>query len=52
MEKKNTNIAEEEKVIMSFLDENGEKVDFEAVAKVYLKVKQLLTITVFYFSAY
>lgn len=37
MDKKNLNITEEEKVIMSFLDENGEKVDFEAVAKVYLE---------------
>lgn len=37
MDKKNLNITEEEKVIMSFLDENGEKVDFEAIAKVYLE---------------
>ncbi|WP_066894404.1 DUF1292 domain-containing protein [Clostridium nigeriense] len=37
MDKKNLNISEDEKVVMSFLDENGEKVDFEAVAKVYLK---------------
>ena len=37
MDKKNLNISEDEKVVMSFLDENGEKVDFEAVAKVYLE---------------
>jgi len=42
MDKKNLNISEEEKVIMSFLDENGEKVDFEAVAKVYLKEVEYL----------
>ena len=37
MDTKDLNINEDEKVIMSFLDENGQKVDFEAVAKVYLK---------------
>ena len=37
MEKNELNINEEEKVIMSFLNEDGEKVDFEAVARVYLK---------------
>lgn len=42
MDKKNTNIGEDEKVIMSFLDENGEKVDFEAVAKVYLEEVEYL----------
>lgn len=42
MDKKDLNISEEEKVIMSFLDENGEKVDFEAVAKVYLKEVEYL----------
>lgn len=42
MDNKNLNINEEEKVIMSFLDENGEKVDFEAVAKVYLDEKEYL----------
>ena len=42
MDKKDLNISDEEKVIMSFLDENGEKVDFEAVAKVYLKEVEYL----------
>lgn len=42
MDKKNTNIGEDEKVVMSFLDENGEKVDFEAVARVYLKEVEYL----------
>ena len=42
MDNKNLNINEEEKVIMSFLDENGEKIDFEAVAKVYLDEKEYL----------
>lgn len=37
MDTKDLNINEDEKVVMSFLDENGQKVDFEAVAKVYLK---------------
>lgn len=42
MDKKNNNLEDDEKVIMSFLDENGEKVDFEAVAKIYLKEKEYL----------
>lgn len=37
MDKNNLNIGEDEKVIMSFLDGDGNKVDFEAVAKVYLE---------------
>ena len=32
MDKKNINIDEDEKVIMIFLNENWEKLDFEAVA--------------------
>jgi len=42
MDKKNTDISEDEKVIMSFLDENGEKVDFEAIARVYLNEVEYL----------
>ncbi|VYT91225.1 DUF1292 domain-containing protein [Clostridium tertium] len=43
MDKKDLNINEEEKVIMSFYNENGEKVDFEAVARIYLdEVEYLL----------
>ena len=42
MDKKNTNIDENEKIIMSFLNENGEKVDFEAIAKVYLEEVEYL----------
>lgn len=42
MDKKDLNINEDEKVIMSFLDENGQKVDFEAVAKVYLEEVEYL----------
>ncbi|MBL4935243.1 DUF1292 domain-containing protein [Clostridium sp. YIM B02515] len=32
----------EEKVVMSFKNENGEKVDFEAVAEIYLDEKKYL----------
>ena len=42
MDTNNTNLGEDEKLIMSFLDENGEKVDFEAIAKVYLKEVEYL----------
>ena len=45
MENKNSNIGEEEKIIMSFLNENGEKVDFEAVAKVYLEDVEYLLLS-------
>ena len=42
MEKNELNINEEEKVIMSFLNEDGEKVDFEGVARIYLKEVEYL----------
>lgn len=42
MDKKDLNINEEEKVVMSFYNEDGEKVDFEAVARVYLKEVEYL----------
>lgn len=42
MDKKDSNINEEEKVVMSFYNEDGEKVDFEAVARVYLKEVEYL----------
>jgi len=32
----------EERVVMSFKNENGEKVDFEAVAEIYLEEKKYL----------
>lgn len=32
----------EERVVMSFKNENGEKVDFEAVAEIYLDEKKYL----------
>lgn len=32
----------EEKMIMSFRNENGEKVDFEAIAEIYLEEKKYL----------
>lgn len=39
----NNNLIEnEEKVIMSFLNEDGEKVDFEGVARIYLKEVEYL----------
>lgn len=37
MEDKDFNINEDERRIMSFLDEKGNKIDFEAVARVYLE---------------
>jgi uncharacterized protein YrzB (UPF0473 family) len=37
MEDKDFNINEDERKIMSFLDEEGNKIDFEAVARVYLE---------------
>ena len=42
MDKKDLNINEDEKVIMSFYNENGEKVDFEAVARIYLNEVEYL----------
>ena len=38
----NNLIEKEEKVIMSFLNEDGEKVDFEGVARIYLKEVEYL----------
>ncbi|MDQ0148477.1 DUF1292 domain-containing protein [Eubacterium multiforme] len=35
----------EEKEIMSFKDENGNKVDFEAVARIFLEKKEYLLLT-------
>ncbi len=32
----------DEKMIMSFKDENGEKVDFEAIAEIYLEEQKYL----------
>lgn len=37
----NTNLNDE-KLIMSFKDEDGNKVDFEAVAKIYLEEQEYL----------
>lgn len=42
MENNNLIEKEEEKVIMSFLNEDGEKVDFEGVARIYLKEVEYL----------
>lgn len=42
MEDKDFNINKEERKIMSFLDEEGNKVDFEAVARVYLEETEYL----------
>lgn len=45
MEDKNLNINEEEKEIMSFLDEDGNKVDFEPIAKIYLEAAEYLLLS-------
>ncbi|EEH97337.1 DUF1292 domain-containing protein [Clostridium tertium] len=37
MDNKELNLDDNEKKIMSFLDEDGNKVDFEAVARIYLE---------------
>ncbi|MPM50211.1 hypothetical protein SDC9_96947 [bioreactor metagenome] len=42
MEDKDFNINEDERKIMSFLDEKGNKIDFEAVARVYLEETEYL----------
>ncbi|GAA0087025.1 DUF1292 domain-containing protein [Clostridium sp. MB05] len=42
MDKKDLNINEEEKQIMTFLDEEGNKVEFEAIAKIYLEETEYL----------
>ena len=40
MEKEN--LEQEEKQIMSFLDEEGNKVDFEAIARIFLEEQEYL----------
>lgn len=42
MDNKNVNINDEEKQIMKFLDEEGNVVEFEAVARVFLKEQEYL----------
>ena len=42
MDNKNVNINEEEKQIMKFLDEEGNIVEFEAVARIFLKEQEYL----------
>lgn len=42
MEDKDFKVNEEERKIMSFLDEEGNKIDFEAVARVYLEETEYL----------
>ncbi|MBS5886506.1 DUF1292 domain-containing protein [Clostridium sp.] len=37
MDNKELNLDDNEKKVMSFLDEDGNKVDFEAVARIYLE---------------
>ncbi|WP_291651297.1 DUF1292 domain-containing protein [Clostridium sp.] len=37
MNNKELNLDDNEKKIMSFLDEDGNKVDFEAIARIYLE---------------
>jgi uncharacterized protein YrzB (UPF0473 family) len=38
----NGELIMDEKMIMSFKDENGEKVDFEAIAEIYLEEQKYL----------
>ncbi|MCR1949441.1 MULTISPECIES: DUF1292 domain-containing protein [unclassified Clostridium] len=42
MDNKELNLEDNEKKIMSFLDEDGNKIDFEAVARIYLEEKEYL----------
>lgn len=42
MDNKNVNINDEEKQIMKFLDEEGNAVEFEAVARIFLKEQEYL----------
>lgn len=42
MDNKELNLDDNEKKIMSFLDEEGNKVDFEAVARIYLEELEYL----------
>ena len=37
MDNKELNLDDNEKKIMSFLDEDGNKVDFDAIARIYLE---------------
>ena len=42
MENENKKLEEDERQIMAFLNEDGEKVEFEAVARIYLKEQEYL----------
>ena len=42
MDNKNVNINDEEKQIMKFFDEEGNVVEFEAVARIFLKEQEYL----------
>jgi uncharacterized protein YrzB (UPF0473 family) len=42
MDNRNVNINDEEKQIMKFLDEEGNVVEFEAVARIFLKEQEYL----------
>ncbi|AYE35356.1 DUF1292 domain-containing protein [Clostridium septicum] len=42
MEKNSVNIKEDEREVMTFLDEEGNKVEFEGVARIYIKEKEYL----------
>lgn len=42
MDNKELNLGDEEKKVMSFLDEDGNKVDFEAIARIYLEETEYL----------
>ncbi|GAB6167656.1 hypothetical protein JCM1393_01160 [Clostridium carnis] len=45
MDNKEVNINEDEIKIMTFLDEEGNKVEFEAIARIYLKEKEYLLLS-------
>ena len=42
MEKENMKLEDDERQIMALLNEDGEKVEFEAVARIYLKEQEYL----------
>ena len=42
MENQNKQLENEERQVMAFLNEDGEKVEFEAVARIYLKEQEYL----------
>ena len=42
MEKENLKLEDDERQIMALLNEDGEKVEFEAVARIYLKEQEYL----------